>query len=43
MLLTPREAKQIEFQRKFPFARYEINVENSEPVNMVNIRECIKL
>lgn len=41
--LTEKERKQIEIQHKAGFAKYEVHIENGQPVRMVNIRENIKL
>ena len=41
--LTEKERKQIELQRKLKYAKYEVHIEDGQPVRMVNIRENIKL
>ena len=41
--LTEKERKQIELQRRLKFAKYEVHIEEGQPVRMVNIRENIKL
>lgn len=43
MPLTPKEAKQIETQRKVLFGKYEVQIEDGQPTRMVNIRESILL
>jgi len=43
IILTEKERKQIELQRKSKFAKYEVHIEEGQPVRMVNIRENIKL
>lgn len=41
--LTEKERKQIGLQRRLKFAKYEVHIEDGQPVRMVNIRENIKL
>jgi len=41
--LTEKERKQIELQRLLRYAKYEVHIEDGQPVRMVNIRENIKL
>lgn len=43
LVLTEKKRKQIEFQRQLRFAKYEIHIEEGQPVKMVNIKENIKL
>lgn len=43
LVLTEKERKQIELQRKLKFAKYEVHIEDGQPQRMVNIRENIKL
>jgi len=43
LVLTEKERKQIEFQRRLGFTKYEVHIEDGQPVRMVNIRENIKL
>ena len=41
--LTEKEKKQIELQRKLNFGKYEVHIEEGQPVRMVNIKENIRL
>jgi len=41
--LTEKERKQIEVQRMLRFGKYEVHIEDSQPVRMVRLRENIKL
>ena len=43
LVLTKKESKQIELQRRLKFAKYEVHIEDGQPVRMVKIRENIKL
>lgn len=43
LVLTEKEIKQIELQRELKYAKYEVHIENGQPVRMVNIKQNIKL
>lgn len=43
MLLTPKEAKQIEIQRSMNNGKLEVHLEQGRPTRLVNLRDYLQL